>query len=49
MLEQGSRDVLIEAGVGDRLQREGMIHGGIYLQLDDERTHIPMDELTGRA
>jgi p-hydroxybenzoate 3-monooxygenase len=49
VLEQGSRDVLIEAGVGDRLRREGIVHGGIYLQLDQQRTHIPMDELTGRS
>jgi p-hydroxybenzoate 3-monooxygenase len=47
VLEQGSRDVLIEAGVGERLQREGIVHGGIYLQVDRQRTHIPMDELTG--
>jgi p-hydroxybenzoate 3-monooxygenase len=49
VLEQGTRDVLIEAGVGERLQREGIVHGGIYLQLDAQRTHIPMDELTGSA
>jgi p-hydroxybenzoate 3-monooxygenase len=49
VLEQGSRDVLIEAGVGERLQREGIVHGGIYLQVGEQRTHIPMDELTGRS
>ena len=49
VLEQGTRDVLVDAGVGERLQREGMVHGGIYLQLDAERTHIPMAELTGRS
>jgi len=49
VLEQRTRDVLIEAGVGERLQREGILHGGIYLQLDAERTHIPMQELTGGA
>jgi p-hydroxybenzoate 3-monooxygenase len=49
VLEQGSRDVLIDAGVGERLQREGIVHGGIYLQLDEQRTHIAMDELTGRS
>jgi p-hydroxybenzoate 3-monooxygenase len=49
VLEQGSRDVLIEAGVGERLEREGIVHGGIYLQVDEQRTHIPMDELTGRS
>jgi p-hydroxybenzoate 3-monooxygenase len=49
LLEQGTCDVLIGAGVGERLQREGMVHGGIYLQLDGQRTHIPMRELTGRS
>ena len=49
VLEQGSRDVLIEAGVGERLQSDGIVHGGIYLQLDEQRTRIPMDELTGRS
>jgi p-hydroxybenzoate 3-monooxygenase len=49
VLEQGSRDVLVEAGVGERLEREGIVHGGIYLQVDQQRTHIPMDELTGRS
>ncbi len=49
LLEQGTVDALIGAGVGERLQREGMVHGGIYLQLDHERHHIPMDQLTGRS
>jgi p-hydroxybenzoate 3-monooxygenase len=49
LLEQGTVDTLVAAGVGSRLQREGMVHGGIYLQVDQERTHIPMDELTGRS
>ncbi len=49
VLEHGTRDVLIEAGVGERLQQEGIVHGGIYLQLDAERAHIPMQELTGRT
>jgi p-hydroxybenzoate 3-monooxygenase len=49
VLEQGTRDVLVNAGVGDRLEREGMVHAGIYLQLDQHRAHIPMAELTGRS
>jgi p-hydroxybenzoate 3-monooxygenase len=49
LLEQGTVDTLIGAGVGERLQREGMVHGGIYLQVDQERTHIPLAELTGRS
>jgi p-hydroxybenzoate 3-monooxygenase len=47
VLEQTTRDLLIEAGVGQRLQREGLVHGGIYLAFDGERHHIAMDELTG--
>jgi p-hydroxybenzoate 3-monooxygenase len=47
VLEQGTREVLIEAGVGARMEHEGLVHGGIYLRFDGENHHIPMDELTG--
>jgi p-hydroxybenzoate 3-monooxygenase len=47
VLEQGTVDVLHEAGVADRLDREGLRHGGIYLSFDGARHHVPMDELTG--
>ncbi len=47
VLEQGTVDVLHAAGVGDRLDREGLRHGGIYLSFDGARHHMPMDELTG--
>jgi p-hydroxybenzoate 3-monooxygenase len=39
--------VLREAGVGERLDREGLRHGGIYINFDCERHHIEMSELTG--
>jgi p-hydroxybenzoate 3-monooxygenase len=29
------------------MDREGIVHGGIYLQFDGERHHVPMSELTG--
>ncbi len=47
VLEQGTVDVLHAAGVADRLDREGLRHGGIYLSFDGRRHHVPMDELTG--
>jgi len=47
VLEQGTIDVLREAGVGERMDREGLVHGGIYLCFDGARHHIPMSELTG--
>ncbi len=49
VLEQGVTDLLVEAGVGDRLQRDGIVHHGIELQFDGERHRIPFDELTGKS
>jgi p-hydroxybenzoate 3-monooxygenase len=50
VLEQGTIDVLREAGVGERMDREGLRHAGIYLCFDGALHHIPMSELTdGRA
>ncbi|MBV9816970.1 MAG: 4-hydroxybenzoate 3-monooxygenase [Solirubrobacterales bacterium] len=46
VLEQGTIEVLREAGVGERMDREGLAHGGIYLNADGRRHHIPMSELT---
>ena len=34
VLEQGSTDLLIEAGVGERLLAEGAVHEGVNLQFD---------------
>ena len=45
VLEQRSADLLVEAGVGERLQREGIVHHGIELQFDGERHRIPLSEL----
>jgi p-hydroxybenzoate 3-monooxygenase len=49
VLEQATADLLREAGVAERLDREGIVHGGIYLQFDRERHHVPFSELTGRS
>ena len=47
VLEQGTVELLERAGVADRMHREGIVHGGIYLQFAGERHHVPMSELTG--
>ena len=47
VLEQGTVELLREAGVADRLDREGIVHGGIHLQFDGERHHVPLAELAG--
>lgn len=50
VLEQRTADLLVEAGVGDRLQREGIVHEGIELQFDGARHRIPLSELAeGRS
>ncbi len=48
VLEQGTVDVLAGAGVGDRLEKEGLCHGGVALALDGQTCRIALDELTGR-
>ena len=47
VLEQGTVDLLVEAGVGSRLEREGLRHEGIYLAFNGRRHRIDMAELTG--
>ena len=47
VLEDGSVALLREAGLAARLDRQGLLHGGIYLQFDGERHHINFRELTG--
>jgi len=47
VLEQGTVDLMTSSGVGDRLQREGMRHDGIYIAFDGARHHIDMAALTG--
>jgi p-hydroxybenzoate 3-monooxygenase len=49
VLEDGSVRLLRDAGLADRLDREGLEHGGIYLQFAGQRRHIDFRELTGRT
>jgi p-hydroxybenzoate 3-monooxygenase len=49
VLEHGTVDLLVGAGVGDRLQREGLVHEGIELRFEGQRHRIPLTELTGRS
>ncbi|WP_249523103.1 4-hydroxybenzoate 3-monooxygenase [Modestobacter marinus] len=48
ILEQHTVSTLIDAGVGDRLQREGLPHDGIFLQYPGTRHHLDFPELCGR-
>ena len=47
VLEQGTVELLDRAGVGERVQREGIVHHGIHLQFEHERHYVPLSKLTG--
>ena len=47
VLEQGTVDLLRQAGVGGRMDADGIVHHGIELQFEGERHRIPLSELTG--
>lgn len=48
LLEQGTVDLLTEAGVGERLKRERLIHGGVEIAFDGRRHRIDLKALTGQ-
>jgi p-hydroxybenzoate 3-monooxygenase len=48
LLEHNTVEVLRSLGVADRLDREGMVHDGIYLRREGVTQHVPITELTGR-
>jgi p-hydroxybenzoate 3-monooxygenase len=47
VLEQGTVDLLIESGVGERLKREGLTHYGIELRFGGRSHRINFKELAG--
>ena len=47
VLEQVCIDLLDEAGVGERMHREGLVHGGFDMLFKGERHRIDMNKLTG--
>lgn len=50
VLEQGTVDLMIEMGIGERMQREGPVHHGIELRFNGQGHRIDLFELTnGRA
>lgn len=49
LLEQGTTDLLREAGLGARLDREGLVHEGVLLRFDQATHRIPLTELTGKT
>jgi p-hydroxybenzoate 3-monooxygenase len=49
LLEQWAADLLVETGVGARMQREGMFHNGVYFAFAGALHHINFRELVGKG
>jgi p-hydroxybenzoate 3-monooxygenase len=47
VLEQGTVDLLVETGAGDRLKREGLVHSGVNLRFGGRTHRIDFADLTG--
>jgi p-hydroxybenzoate 3-monooxygenase len=47
VLEQGTVDLLREAGVGARMDREGLVHEGVELAFEGRRIRVDLKALTG--
>jgi p-hydroxybenzoate 3-monooxygenase len=45
VLEQGTADLLVETGVGERMRREGLVHHGIELRFASRRHRIDFADL----
>ena len=49
VLEQGTVDVLNDTGLGERMNREGLLHHGTTLRFRGRNHHIDFVDLTGKA
>src|SRR5438067_990532 len=49
VLEQGTVDLMRQTGVGERMDRESLIHDGVYLSFDGNRHHLNFRDLTGKC
>jgi p-hydroxybenzoate 3-monooxygenase len=49
VIEQVTMDLLDEAGVGERMHRDGLIHDGVQICVDGKRHHLSFKELTGKS
>jgi p-hydroxybenzoate 3-monooxygenase len=49
VIEQGAVDLLSEAGVGERMRAEGLVHDGTQICVDGVRHRIDFKALTGKS
>ena len=46
LVEQNTKDILKQLGLDARMNKEGVVHDGVYLSFEEERIRIPFAELT---
>jgi p-hydroxybenzoate 3-monooxygenase len=49
LIEQWARDLLVEIGVGRRMQAEGMYHGGLHFCFGGALHHVDFQKLVGQG
>src|SRR5579863_9095693 len=49
VIEQGTMDLLDQAGVGSRMHADGLVHEGVQICVDGVRHRISFKEMTGKA
>jgi p-hydroxybenzoate 3-monooxygenase len=49
VLEQGTVKLLNEMGVGERMERQGLVHHGVELRFAERGHRIDFEDLTGKA
>ena len=49
VIEQGAVDLLAEAGIGERMLREGLVHDGTQICVEGVRHRIDFKALTGKT
>jgi len=47
VLEQGFQNLMRQAGVAQRMDRDGMVHGGVNIAFQEDRLRIDLEGLTG--
>ncbi len=47
VLEQGTADLMVETGIGERMQREGFVHHGFEIMFNGQLHRINVHALTG--
>ena len=49
VIEQGTMGLLDEAGVGQRMHADGLVHDGVHMCVDGKRHHLSFKDMTGRS